>query len=210
MRKGLASLPATAHKVCRSQTPGSLACMLIAASPLSLAAAGLYVLVVLATVLGGISAHRHRQQPWHARTWLVLALFFTMLVVVRMHDLEEVLREALREVLRARGLYGERRMLQGPLVAGLLVASVSGCLWLAWRSTRRLRGRRNQAVLVAIAAGLAMLLLSALRLVSLHAVDALLYGPLKLNWLGDVGLSVVVAAAALYYGQLLRGMARGS
>jgi hypothetical protein len=48
-----------------------------------------------------------------------------------------------------------------------------------------------------------MLLLLALRIVSLNAVDAVLFGPLKVNWITDIGASVFVIAAALYYVRLL-------
>jgi hypothetical protein len=43
----------------------------------------------------------------------------------------------------------------------------------------------------------------ALRIASLHMIDALLYGPLKLNWVIDIGGSLVVLVAAIYYVQLV-------
>ena len=63
--------------------------------------------------------------------------------------------------------------------------------------------RLCMAVAVATFAALAMLLLLALRIVSLNAVDAVLFGPLKVNWITDIGASVFVIAAALYYVRLL-------
>ena len=41
-----------------------------------------------------------------------------------------------------------------------------------------------------------MIGLVALRLVSFHATDALLYAPLRLNWVLDIGLTLIVAGSA--------------
>ena len=38
-----------------------------------------------------------------------------------------------------------------------------------------------------------------LRLISLSPVDALLYGPIKLNWIVDLGLGLSVVVSALAY-----------
>jgi hypothetical protein len=49
-----------------------------------------------------------------------------------------------------------------------------------------------------------MLFLVILRVISLHMIDRLLFGPLKLNWIGDIGASLVVLGAAIYYMKLVR------
>jgi hypothetical protein len=46
--------------------------------------------------------------------------------------------------------------------------------------------------------------MTALRLASLHAVDALLYSPVKLNWVIDLGASLVVMLSAIGYIRLVR------
>lgn len=69
---------------------------------------------------------------------------------------------------------------------------------------RNLWGRRNMAVLVSVLAAFAMLLLMALRLASLHAPDALLYGTFNLNWLIDIGSSLAVLGGAVTYIRLVR------
>ena len=66
-------------------------------------------------------------------------------------------------------------------------------------------GRRNIAVAIGIASCGVMLAIIALRMISLHAMDRLLYGPLKLNWVGDLGASALVLGAAIYYVLLLKG-----
>jgi hypothetical protein len=45
-----------------------------------------------------------------------------------------------------------------------------------------------------------------LRLISLHALDQLLFGSLKLNWVGDLGAAAAVFGSALYYILLLRNL----
>ena len=65
------------------------------------------------------------------------------------------------------------------------------------------------SLVIAVAAAAAgcgiMLAVIAMRVISLHAMDFLLYGPPKLNWIGDLGASCMVMAAAVYYILLLRG-----
>ena len=72
------------------------------------------------------------------------------------------------------------------------------------RWARNLRGRRNVARLAGVLAAAAMVCLMALRIASLHMIDALLYGPSKLNWVIDIGVCLVVLVAAIYYVQLVR------
>jgi len=72
------------------------------------------------------------------------------------------------------------------------------------RWARNLRGRRNVARLAGVLAAAAMVFLIALRLASLHMVDALLYGSAKLNWVIDIGASFVVLVAATYYALVVR------
>ncbi len=72
------------------------------------------------------------------------------------------------------------------------------------RWARNIRGRRNVARLAGVLASAAMVCLMALRIASLHMTDALLYGPAKLNWVIDIGVSLVVLIAAIYYVQLVR------
>lgn len=178
--------------------------MPIAGISLSLMAAGLYVLVALATFGAAAIARSNRQQAWHLRGWVILGLLFCLLVILRLYNVEEMLRAAMREYLHAGHAYEARRDFQRPVVAALilLISGIAG--WWAYRFGRTLHGRRNIATAVALAAGFAMLLLIALRLISLHFIDVFLYGPAKLNWFGDIGLSLLVGAAALYYIKVVR------
>ncbi len=173
-------------------------------SMLSLAASGIYGLVMLACIVAAVTARQHRQPSNHWWTWAALALLFVVLMAVRLGGVEEWLRATLRETLRADGDYRDRRSIQAPIVAAILVIAGLGTLGFLYQATRRLAGRRNLARLAAVIAALAMVFLIALRMASLHMIDALLYGPVKLNWVIDLGASLTVIAAAFYYTRLVR------
>lgn len=173
-------------------------------SVMSLIASGFYCCVVMACVAAALTAQRFRQAPGHWRTWVLLALLFGGLAVLRLIDFEDWFRGALREQLRAGAGYGERRSFQAPLVAAMLAIAGAGAFALLYRVTRHLRGRRNIARLVGNFAAFGMIFLLCLRLASLHAIDALLFGPLKLNWVLDMGASLAVLLAAGYYVRIVR------
>lgn len=131
-------------------------------------------------------------------------MFFTTLLILRVFGIEDALREMLRDWMRDEGSYSGRREIQSMLIAGALPICGAVGFWLAYRATRNLRGRRNIALVAAIASSAAMVFLVMLRLVSLHAVDKALYGPLKLNWIVDTGSSIAVLIAAVIYVRMVR------
>lgn len=165
----------------------------------SLGAVGVYALVVLASLAAGGAAISQRQQNWHWRAWAMVGLLFAAFAMVRAFGLEEWLRDMLRAVLRNESVYDQRRTLQGPLTAAVIAAAFGLALLWLYRLVRTVRGRRNAAVFVGYGGALAMLALLTLRLISLHQIDAVLYGPLKLNWFADLGASLVVLLAAGAY-----------
>jgi hypothetical protein len=173
-------------------------------SILNLAASGIYGCVVMMCLAAALTAHRSRQMPRHVWTWLLLALFFAALVALRLFEVEEAVRDSLRAAMRAEGSYDQRRDIQRPIVAAIIVLACASTLGLLYRTTRIVRGRRNVARVAALVAALAMLVLMTLRMISLHAIDALLYGPVKLNWVIDLGASLAVLGAAAYYTRLVR------
>lgn len=173
-------------------------------SILSVAAAAVYAVVAVTCVIGTGTAVTNRQPIWHRNAWVALALLFIVLLCMRGLGIEEWARGILREGLRSDGAYAERRGVQGMVVAAVLASVGAAGGWWFYRASQRLRGRRNVAVMVALASGAAMIFLVLLRLISLHAVDSLLYGPLKLNWVGDIGSCLIVVFAAIYYVKLVR------
>ena len=173
-------------------------------SHFSFAAAALYVLVAMAAAAAASIATGRRQPVWNRNVWAALAVLFTGLVVLRFLGTEEILREALREGLRSDGSYAGRRWVQG-VIASIAIAVVAlAGFAIVRRLSRSLKGRRNIATSAALVAGAAMVFLVVLRLISLHMIDAALYGPLKLNWIIDLGSSLVVAAGAIYYIRIVR------
>ena len=171
---------------------------------LSLAAAALYALVALAAMVACGTAAKNGQPGWNRNVWFALAMMFVALVVWRGLGIEDALREWMRGQLRAEGSYSGRYLVQGIIVSIVAAMALFGGLWAARRSAGLLRGRRNIATVAALAAGAAMAVLIALRLISLHLIDGALYGPLKLNWFGDIGSSLAVLIAAIYYVRLVR------
>jgi hypothetical protein len=173
-------------------------------SLLSLVASYLYGAVTLSCCWALAAAFTTRQQRWHIFAWTALTGLFVLLMVMRFYDVEEVLRSTLREAMRAQQSYDSRREFQRPLVALLVaVAGLGGFAWIAL-TIRAMRGRRNLATAFAVSCGGAMLLLVTLRIVSLHPIDRLLYGPVKLNWVADIGLSLAVLCTALIYAGIVR------
>jgi hypothetical protein len=178
--------------------------MPLAASSLSLAAATIYALPVIAAGLAARSTRPQKAFAWHGRIWHFLAILFVVLIALRILNAEEMLRDQLRGMLASEGQYGNRRDLQRPIAAGAIVISAPAAFWLIYRIAGASKDRLNLAVLAAFASGLGMIFLVGLRIVSLHPIDALLYGPRKLNWLFDVGLSLLVTGFALYYLWIVR------
>lgn len=174
----------------------------------SVIAACFYWAVASACLLAVVPALSHRQVRWHKLVWVGLAAFFVLLAISRALAFEDILRENLRFLLRAEGAYDQRRALQGPIFAAIFVGAAAIAGFWFYRVMHNISGRRNIATVLALASGGIMTFLVLLRIVSLHSVDELLYGPLKLNWLTDIGSSVLVLACAVYYWAVVTGRAR--
>ncbi|MEM7780762.1 MAG: hypothetical protein AAF697_10260 [Pseudomonadota bacterium] len=133
-----------------------------------------------------------------------MTFLFLLLAASRGLGLEDILRAELRDWLRAEGVMGERRTWQGYVITAMILVFVTAAFLALYRATSRMAGRRNFATIIALASGAAMIGLIGLRMISLHAMDTLLYGPLKLNWVGDIGASMVAFTAGLVYIRLVR------
>lgn len=122
---------------------------------------------------------------------------------MRVTGAEEIIRGAFRQLLAMEGAYESRRSLQRPLAAVILITMSAAVALGPLRQWHLARGRRNVAVVVGLAGLATMVMLLGLRIVSLHQLDMLLYGPLKLNWIMDLGASLAVLGAALLYVRLV-------
>jgi hypothetical protein len=176
-----------------------------APSALSLAAAGMYMIVVTAVVLACVRAIALQQVPWHKFAWGAIAALFLGLVLMRIFSVEELVRSELRGKLYTEGVYENRRSLQAPLFVFVFAMATVIAGGLFNFVARGVRGRRNIAAIIAIGCTGGMLFLLALRLVSLHSVDELLYGTFKLNWVADLGLSLIVLGCAVRYVRVVGG-----
>ena len=168
-------------------------------SLLSLIASALYLPVIVACVL----AARGRGQASDGRGWWWLALLFSCLIAWRIAGAEDFVREGLREGLRANDLYLDRRAIQWPIAIALGLVGV-GLIALMARRILAAEGRRARLLAFAQMAGAAMMSLILFRLLSLSAIDYLLYGPAKLNWFLDLGLALAVFLCALNYRRLTK------
>lgn len=173
-------------------------------STLSLVAAGLYGVVVPACLLAARTSIHHRQQGWHKLVWLTLALLFAGLIAMRLAGVEDFVREGAREVLRDKGMYEGRRDFQRKLAAALVIVFAFAGGYVAIRFGRYLQGRRNAAAALGAACAVGMIVLLCMRFVSLHDIDRWLYGPLKLNWVGDLGITFLVLGAAIFYSRVVQ------
>ncbi|MGB3166565.1 MAG: hypothetical protein WBA68_07315 [Alteraurantiacibacter sp.] len=99
------------------------------------------------------------------------------------------------------GLYDGRWGAQAALSI-LVIVIAAGALWIAWRQWPGWRDRNLAGVWLARWATLGFAPLMLARLVSWHPLDRLLYtGPVRLNWVSDIGLT---GACALGIGLFLK------
>ena len=152
----------------------------------------LYVAVAFWTAATGLRLRRSRRVGGGGGLWLGIAGVMVALAAWRASMAEPRLLAWGRSLALARGEYDARQALQAPTVAaGLLAFAVLLYLFLHRRAL-------TPRLLAALSAG-ALLALIGVRLVSLHATDALLYaqlGPLNFNQLLEAALlgAIVVGA----------------
>lgn len=163
------------------------------------------------SVTRGQSGLRH-VPDWHGKVWLFAAALFAVCAVSRLLGIEEGWRNALRNELQVERIYAVRREYQAVLASAIIVLvalAAVGASWLARRhGLTRQRGFARDAAWAGVACG-TMIVLIALRMVSLHMLDSLLYRGPRLNWVLDIGSTVAVIALAWRYpADLGKAMAR--
>lgn len=155
---------------------------------------GVMVLCILASRL----AQQSGRPGAESRAWLYCAAFFLCLALARIFGLEDLWRMETRQYLVSHAEYADRRAIQRPLIG---VAMMGSCALIfgTWYALRRnMKGARRYVSLAQMAM-IGFVPLFALRMVSFHFMDRLLYGPLKLNWLLDGGLTMLAAVGAVAY-----------
>jgi len=175
-------------------------------SQLAVLVYGLVMLACLAAVRAAAPQSDRRGDLYH---WLACIAAFAGMIALRVGQVEDRSRDAARGWAQQAGEYQSRFELQLPVVLlmaalGLVIAYVFIRLWRASR-----RGSRARLVLLSRFAVLGLVPLFGLRLASLHQIDRVLYsGPLRINWMIEGVICVVVGGCAALYFLRIRGRGR--
>ncbi|KLI64642.1 hypothetical protein [Aurantiacibacter marinus] len=159
-----------------------------------------YGMVGVLAIGAGSAALASDRNRAHLVTWLICALVFALMIASRTLGWEEAAREALRAGLAENDFVNRRQYLQKPLVAVAIMAGAV-ILWVGWAYANSARSRPSDLYirLVQLLMGL-LVPLFALRIISLHAFDRLLYGgSIRLNWVLDGGITIAAGALAALY-----------
>ncbi len=155
-----------------------------------------YLTAAATSVLAGVREVRQRGDGSWPAFWFVMAALLGVMGFGRVGGVGGALSEFGRSEARTAGWYGDRR---GPQVVAV---AVIGFGWLAstmlvvWRVSQRRRRYLGMALVV-----LSLICFAALRVVSFHRVDTVLYGRhihgvkvASLAELTGVGMTIVLAA----------------
>lgn len=149
---------------------------------------GLYAALFMAAIFTALRSDRRAG-------WLAMAIGLLALMLARALNAEEILREQLRSGIFDAETYRDRRTLQNA-VLGVGIIALIGIIGVsfAWPWWKRL------SPLMLAAWGLAgIFVLSLLRVLSVHAIDRLLYfaiGPVRFHWIAELtGIALVAFAA---------------
>jgi hypothetical protein len=126
--------------------------------------------------------------------WRTVALLFAGLACWRLSGAEAAVQALARHIAQNTGSYASRREWQAPLVGLSLLAGAAFAVWAF------LGPRGDPDVHWSRLAALGLVAYTAVRLVSLHAMDAIVYasvGPIHLNHFIDLGLTFTVAYFAV-------------
>lgn len=156
-------------------------------------------LIVAAACLGA-AWHARRAQTRTVRQrlqqhWAGLAFLFIGLAAWRAGGGEAALQEWGRNLLHLQDAYETRRAWQGPVVVLALIGAGSLVAWFTGRHARRIDPLLGWSRI----AGLGLFGYTAVRALSWHPVDAVIYaslGPVHINHLIDIGLSAICGGAA--------------
>lgn len=177
---------------------------------LTILALSLYVFVAAASLFAMLQAFKTGQPIAERMTWGISSLFFLGLAAMRALGVEEIVRMSIREYAKGNALYSDRWYLQAPLFILTFVA-ISALAWFLFQRMRIARvSKRAFMSNIAQLAMLSFVPLIALRMISIHNFDRLLYGgPVKLNWILEFGLcSAVLVAACIYARRCIQWTAR--
>jgi hypothetical protein len=102
--------------------------------------------------------------------WILTGVLFLVMALGRVGDLADLMTDTLRRRAESQGWYDSRRRVQGLFVAGLALAWFISVLVSVWRVPQR-RRRYLPMIVVVLTVGF----YAAIRIVSLHQLDSVLY-----------------------------------
>jgi hypothetical protein len=129
-----------------------------------------------------------------ATFWLVLCGLLLALAINKQLDLQSLLTQIARDLLRSLDLYRERRMLQVGFIAIVALACAGAAAAFFWAARRMLPGRWLALLGTTFILGFVVV-----RAASFHHVDAFLaarIGGMKWNWLLELTGIIAVAISA--------------
>lgn len=172
-------------------------------------AAVVYGVVALVCGVAAIMVARLPERLRETIVWTLIVGLFVGLAVMRLTGAEAWATEHLRQSFQQEGLYVARRTYQRPIAA--LVLALSGLLLGSLIAVFAGKKRHfSPFVRNAALAAVGMVLLIAVRVVSYHPIDQVLYASrLHLNWVLDIGLTLMVAACAIRAADRARRATRG-
>lgn len=147
---------------------------------------------VLALALSDFAPGHHLSSKAQ-RSWRTVGLIFAALAIWRFAQGEQWVLDHIRGWTRLHDYYDSRRYLQVPATIGVITIAMFALLRIGRAPHRQLSDWASVAAFT-------LLLFSLVRLISLHAVDSLLYrgtGPIHLNGLVDVLLTGGIALLEL-------------
>lgn len=124
---------------------------------------------------------RRTPQQWPA-FWLATGVLFLAMTAGRLVDINDLITDFGKREAYASGWYESRRPIQSYAVGGVAIAWAIATLATVWRFPER--RRRYLPIAIAI---IGLVFFAAIRLISLHQVDSLLYR----RYIGDVRVGVV-------------------
>lgn len=152
--------------------------------------------------LATIAPEEAQNQRALVKLWVLVTAAMLFLGINKQLDLQTLFTEVLRDMAREQGWYEERRTYQLLFIVAIALAGGVGTAALAWALRKVLR-RVLGAVL-----GLGLIAtFVVIRAASFHHVDVLLgAGPIRLNWILELGGIAMIIVSAYRSGAVIRGM----
>ncbi len=163
---------------------------------ISMAGAGLYIATALMCLAASRSVLKPNNSSDKAVPWSLISVLFCVFALARLLQWEEAVRLWLAAEFLASQDYADRRTWQAPVVGAVAMIGFIG----SWATARRLLNNKNKTLrsfYLAVISVIGLLCLITLRIISLHAIDQILYG-MRLNWVIDPALTFLVAGAAFW------------